>query len=552
MTNILFVNIPSLPWDELKLYAQQKNSIYTPFVMPMSILYLSASIKAKFGNRQEVQILDYNAHTDKIKNYSDNPEKFFSGLATQLIKFEPEIISITLNFACAYKSFLLCARELRIKYPKSIIIVGGIQASNTVHHLIKNPDIDYIICGEGEIAFPDCIEAYENGKTMYTIKGIYSKEKVPDKKPIITDMVENLDTIPYPDWDILDMNKYLRAGRMQTTHDINMKTATIITSRGCPFHCTFCSSHTIHGRKIRNRSVENVMGEIIELNRRYGIKMITFEDDLFTSDKKRTMEILSKIKQLNIEKLHIECPNVLSINTIDADILDLMVDCGLVVTNFALESGSAFTQKYIIKKHVNLEKAHILVNYLRQNHPKIYIRCMLLFGFPHETKELMLESLEFAKTLDLDWVAFAPATPLPGSEMYTQFIEMGVIQDTPEMWEKCHFGLGSRDFDTPEISARDLNEFIYQANLEVNFKNNHNMITGKYSRAIEQFETIVKHYEYHIIAWFSLLYCYKKLQDIQGVERAENQIKSLLESDERAIEMYQKYPQFIPHYDEVN
>jgi len=546
MTNVLFICIPSLPWDELKRYVMQKNTLYTPLVMPMCILYLSSSVKAKFGEKHNIQLLDYRQHINKIKNFSEIPEKFFSGVAKDLVKFEPEIISITLNFACAYQTFVHCVKELRSMYPYSNIIAGGIQASNTVNHLIKNPDIDYVMCGEGEIAFPECVNAYQRRRMLTTIKGVYSKDKVPDKHPVITDMVENIDTIPYPDWDILDMDLYSHAGRMQTTQNFNMKVATVLTSRGCPFQCTFCSSHTIHGRKTRNRSVENVLGEIIELNKRYGINMITFEDDLFTSNKKRTIKILSQIKLLNIKNFHIEFPNVLSINTTDTDILDLMVDCGLVVTNFALESGSEYTQKYIIKKNVNLKKAHILVNHLRQNHPEVFIRCMLLLGFPHETKKLMQESIDFTKTLALDWVAFNPATPLPGSEMYDQFIDMGVIQDTPETWDNCHFGLGSRDFDTPEISANDLNEYIYRANLDVNFKNNHNLLTGNYSRAIEQFERIIKLYEFHIIAWYSILYCYKKLYNTEGIQKAENQIKSLLESDERAIEMYKKYPQYIP------
>jgi radical SAM superfamily enzyme YgiQ (UPF0313 family) len=546
MTNILFVNIPAIPWNELKLYSTHKNTIYSPLAMPMGLLYLSACVKAKFGNQHKVQLLDYRANLDKILNYSDTPKIFFSGLATELVKFEPDIISITLNFACAYQTFVYCVQELKRTYPHSCIIVGGIQASNTVEHLITNQNIDYVMCGEGEIAFPQCVSTYEKIKNLTEIKGVYSKDKLPGKKRVITDMVEDLDTIPYPDWDILDMDVYICGGRQQGSGDSSIRTATVITSRGCPFKCTFCSSHTIHGRKTRTRSVENVIGEIKELNKSFGINLITFEDDLITSNKKRTIEIFSTLKQLKFKNFKIEFPDILSINTTDNEVLDIMVENGLSVAIFALESGSSYTQKHIIKKNVNLEKTHAIVNHLRNNHPEVIIRCMLLFGFPHETKELMQESLSYAKTLALDWVAFNPATPLPGSEMYDQFIEMGAIKDIPETWERCHFGVGSRNFDTPEMSAAELNEFIYMANLDVNFKNNYNIRSGNFSRALQQFEGIVKKYNFHIIAWYSILYCYKKINDTKNVELTEKIIKKILESDERAITMYEKYGQYIP------
>jgi anaerobic magnesium-protoporphyrin IX monomethyl ester cyclase len=546
MTNILFVNIPATSLNGIEQFATSKNIDRLPIVMPLGILYLSASAKFNCKNQNNFQLLDYCADYDKIKNYADNPKKFFIDLAIEKVTVQPEIISITLNFACMYDTFLFCVNELKRLFPNSCIIVGGIQASNTVNHLIKICNIDYVMCGEGEIAFPQCIDQYQSGISLNEIKGVYSRDKIPDKKIITTDFIENLDMIPYPDWDILDMDIYSKT-KTGWTHetDVNTMVASVITSRGCIFHCTFCSAHTIHGRKMRGRSIENVISEIKELNKKYGINGFTFIDDLITYDKKRMIDLMVSLKKLDIENLKIEFPNALSINTTDSDTIDLMERSGVSTIILALESGSSYTQKYIIKKNVNFDKTNIITNYIRKNHPNIDLRCNILFGFPHETKQLMQESLDFVKTLPLDWVRFFAAVPLPGSEMYQQFIEMGAIQDSPENWERVHFGFGSRAFDTPEISAEELNEFIYQANLDLNFKNNYNVRTGNISRALHHFKEIVKIYDFQIICWYSILNCYTKLNDAEGVKITETKIDQLLKSDERAIEMYEKYQQYI-------
>jgi anaerobic magnesium-protoporphyrin IX monomethyl ester cyclase len=549
MTDILFVNIPAAPLKTIEESAQSKSTYYLPIVMPLGLLYLSASAKANCKNNHHFQVLDYCAELDKIKNYPENFKQFFIDLAKERIVGNPDIISITLNFALMYDTFVFCIDVLKESYPRSCIIVGGTQASNTVHHLIKNPNIDYVMCGEGEIAFPQFIDNYPSEDLLTGIKGVYSRNKIPDKEIIMTDFVEDINTIPYPDWGILDMDAYTTT-KIGWTHETDeaqeSRVASILTERGCFFHCTFCSAHTIHGRKIRGRTIENVIGEIKELNARYGVNRFTFADDLVTYDKKRLINLLALMKKLDILNFKIEFPGSLSINTTDNDIIDLMAECKVKTIILALESGSQYTQKHIIKKNVNFDKAISLSKYIREAHPELILRCNLLFGFPYETKELMQESLDFVKTLPLDWVYFYTASPLPGSEMYWQFVESGAIQDSPETWGRVHFGFGSRVFDTPEISAEELNEFIYRANLDVNFKNNYNMRTGNISRALYLFKEIVKIYDFHIVCWHMILDCYKKLNDTEGMKNTQTKIDQLLKSDQQAIEMYKKYPQYIP------
>jgi hypothetical protein len=200
----------------------------------------------------------------------------------------------------------------------------------------------------------------------------------------------------------------------------------------------------------------------------------------------------------------------------------------------------------ILKKNVNLKKARSIIKYVKNKYPEIIVRCIFIFGFPHETLALMRESINYAKSLDIDWTIINTATPLPGSEMFKQYVEMGVITDSPKTWNKCHYGFGSRWFDTPEHSAKELNNFIYLANLDVNFKNNYNIRHGNFYKALQQFEGIVLLYDFHIIGWYCILFCYEKLGDTAGIIITKNKIKQLLESDERAITMYQKYRQFIP------
>ena len=310
-----------------------------------------------------------------------------------------------------------------------------------------------------------------------------------------------------------------------------------MTTRGCPYRCTFCSSFTVHGRSMRYRTDENVLAEVQALYDTYGVNLIIPEDDLFTVNRKRVISLLTALKGLNLPDFEMQFPSALSINTLDEEVLDSLIGAGMKICVLAVESGSTYTQRHIIKKNCNLEKAKSHVAYLKKK--GIMVRCYFIFGFPAETKELMRESIDFAKELAADWSTMNIAAPLVGTEMYRQFVEMGVIEDNLETWSEAFFG--SREFDTEEITADELNELAYRANLEINFLNNPSLVSGNYEKAIDIFDDILGSHPFHLVAIDCLIKCHQGLGNFDTVQALKERSLVLLKTDERARDMFIKY-----------
>ena len=165
-------------------------------------------------------------------------------------------------------------------------------------------------------------------------------------------------------------------------------------------------------------------------------------------------------------------------------------------------------------------------------------------GFPRETKEHLRETIEYAKELGADWNDFFIATPLPGSEMCTEFVELGCIPNDIELLSLGYYS--KRVFDTEEITANELIELVYRANLECNFIHNINMVEKRWEEAIKVFEPIAAKYPFHIVGWHCIMMCKKALGREDDFLDINNKIKDLIKTDQRAAQMYQKYSDLLP------
>lgn len=535
--NVLFVNLPSVPFKSILESFDGTTRVVQPLSMPMGILYLSSYIK-KYNHLGKIAMLDYVLHLAEISNYRDVND-YILKIAKNNIDFVPDVLAFSLIFSTSQPFFNASASILKNIWPKAIVVVGGVHATNCTKQLLQNKNVDFVIRGEGEIAFSEFIRQYSYAKPI-CVTGIYYKEDFYSTTlPKLSKHVENLDSIPFPDWGIINMESYVNArGRKKNIgSSMNRRVATIMTSRGCPFRCTFCSSHTVHGRKVRFRSVDNVIEEIKLIYKLYGVNLFIPEDDLFTANRNRVINLLAILKDLQIPNIELQFPNALSVNTLDTRVLDALINAGMRVASLAIESGSEYVQKYIIKKNCNLNKAKELVTYLKSK--GIIVRCYYILGFPHETKEQMLETIGYAKELGADWSLFNIAVPLIGSEMYDQFVLMGCIQNEIDIWSEAFYQ--ERVFDTPEVTAVELKKIAYRANLEVNFINNINLMNGNFNRALELFNDIVTTYPFHIIGWYCVAKCYDGLGNMEQVLQINKKIRVLIESDERASEMFNNH-----------
>jgi radical SAM superfamily enzyme YgiQ (UPF0313 family) len=462
---------------------------------------------------------------------------------------KPDIFAFSMMFSSSHRFQKRALELLHELWPDAITIAGGNHATNNVPLLLDDTPLDFVARGEAEIAFAEFVGQIAAGKQP-DVMGIFSREKFQaanGNAVELCEMPQDLDALGFQDWDLIDMETYvsgIRSRKRRMGDSTEKRTASIFTSRGCPFRCTFCASHTVHGRKMRYHSTEYVLEEMRLLNERYGINLYIPEDDLFTVNKSRIVPLLNAISGLNVPGMEMQFPNALSVNTLDEEVLDALIDAGMRICTLAVESGSQYVQVNVIKKRANLDRARMLVNYLKSR--DIFVRCYFILGFPGETKDQMRETIDFARSLGADWIAIFAAVPLPGTEMFHQFREMGVIEDEESAWSTLYT---QRIFDTPEITAAELNELVYRANLDINFVNNPNRSEGRYERAIELFEDVVLKFPFHVVGHCCVMECMEALGRHDEAAALRQHIAHLIATDERAREMYQKYPDFMPRLD---
>lgn len=257
------------------------------------------------------------------------------------------------------------------------------------------------------------------------------------------------------------------------------------------------------------------------------------DDNLFP--KKNALDLFHEISKLSIPNLEIILQNT-GVNYTDEEIIDAMYMAHVDYIGFAIESGSHEMQKKIRKK-CDLNKATRLINYSKSK--GMEVRAFYIIGFPDETVDQMNETIEFAKRAGTDWATINVAIPLVGSEMYTQFLEMGVIEEGPLAWNLRN--LRSRNFDTKEISAKEIVELAYRSSLAINFVNSALLNRKDLSKAKKIFMNFIEVFPFHIFAWANFYKIFESEENEDELDRILKTITQLIQSNNSSKDMYKKY-----------
>jgi radical SAM superfamily enzyme YgiQ (UPF0313 family) len=268
-------------------------------------------------------------------------------------------------------------------------------------------------------------------------------------------LIEDLDTIPFPARHIVKTNGY-RAAIYSGD-----KCTAMVSSRGCPHQCTFCVwPNTLYGHRFRARSAKNVVDEMEEVEKKYGIDEVYFDDDTFTINRKRVMEICRLIRERD---LHVSWIVQARVDTVDREVLMAMRDAGCHYILFGIESGSP-EMLARMKKRITLDKAREAIRLC--NELGIKSQAFFLFGIPGETKETIQQSIDFAKELGASTVQFAVAIPQPGSPLYEECTENGwLIYDSWEDFAACQAMI-----ETPQLSREETEAARIRAYREYYFR----------------------------------------------------------------------------------
>lgn len=299
---------------------------------------------------------------------------------------------------------------IREELPGVSITLGGPWPSANPQESIEKLGADYVVVGEGELVFPELIDAIGNGRPTDSIPGtaslVYGKVKVNPGR-LLTDT--ELNNLPLPAWDLLDHSLY---AKMPSFACVGCRPyITIITSRGCPFKCAYC--HQTMGKVFRKRSAESVLTEMEELRFKYGFKEFEIADDCFNLDRERMYAILKGVRdRLGDVKLHF--PNGVRSDIIEPEDMALFKQAGTVSIAFAIETSSPRLQK-VIRKNLNLDKAAAAINASVQE--GIYTVGYFMIGFPTETYEEASATVEFAARSALHCATFMFVTPFAGTDL---------------------------------------------------------------------------------------------------------------------------------------
>ncbi len=377
---------------------------------PMGLLYLASCLR-KAGDHQ-AKIIDARLLELSPKETLDEARDF-----------DPDVVgitSLTMEGPVAHQIAALCKE----RWPNCTVILGGPYTTSDPEKAGGDPNIDFCFQGEAELSFTEWLKAQMDGTDVSQIAGLSYRAGGRVHTNPRADFVENLDDIPFPAWDLADLDKYWEKRflvyrgmnpHMKGNHGVPM-----VTSRGCPYRCNYC--HNIFGKKVRQRSIQNVIEELILLKEKYGVDEIEIIDDIFNLDIPRAKAFFRAVidKKLNMS---FSFPNGLRSDSFDEELLDLMKEGGAYRLIFAIESGSKRIQK-LIRKNLNLEKAR--ANIEMANKKGLFLGGFFMMGFPDEAEEEVQETINFALKSPLHTALFFILTPFPGTDVWTQAVQAGM------------------------------------------------------------------------------------------------------------------------------
>jgi len=323
--------------------------------------------------------------------------------------------------------YVRAAKEMGIK-----TCLGGPHVSALTQRSLIESGADFILVGEADHSIVELADALEKGGDLSKIDGLAYWEKGKIRINPARKLIADLDSLPFPDWVQLNPNQYPYA-----PHGAFVKrfpVAPIVTTRGCPFNCSFCASKCVWLRILRFRNPKKVVDEIEMLYTKYGVREIHIEDDNFTSNRKHAEEVCKEIIRRKLD-ITWACPNGVRIDFLDRELLKLMKKSGCYLLALGIESGNqAILDK--MEKHLDLSKVPGILRMIHE--VGIETWGFFILGLPGETKQTIMQTIRFAKENEFDRAQFGILTPLPGSTIF-------------EEWAK-----GKTDFDWKKFNFYDL------------------------------------------------------------------------------------------------
>ena len=427
--------------------------------VPLGIGYIAATLE-KAG--YDVRMLDaFVEGWDREARVT--PEMLRVGLPFEEIKeiiaaHGSDVVGITSMFTMQRKNAHRVAAISKEVNPSTIVIMGGAHPTAAPEEVLEDPNVDAIVLGEGDDSIVPLLQAIETGADLRPLDGVGFRDNagniiVNQKK----NQVSDLDSIPFPARHLLPMEKYFAAGVRHGGPGHGKRATSMITTRGCPYYCNFCTAFKVFTRKPRIRSVANVMAEITELVTKWGVDELYFEDDQFLAKQKHTEDLLDAMIASGYN-LTWDTPNGISAWILNERVLTKMKAAGCYRVNLAIESGNQWVLDNIINKPVKVNKIPELVELIRKLDmtPGTFIVAGNIGEKGVETKEQIRDSFRLVRNLGI-WPFVSYLTPYPGSEVLEVAKRHGYL--IPDFdWD--NLAIQRRNITTPEWTPDELRDLV--------------------------------------------------------------------------------------------
>ncbi|MBI2263680.1 MAG: B12-binding domain-containing radical SAM protein, partial [Armatimonadetes bacterium] len=428
---------------------------YDSRFFPVGLSYIGAVLKEK---GHEVAIYDVDRERDDsgdlnlseeyarlaqyVREVNDDNHDIWKTMARVIQDHDPDIVgitSMTMKFASVVKTADL-SKKVRPDVP---VIVGGPHAGDWPEICFQSSSIDFCVSGEGEETISELVEAIGKGQTDFRgIPGVSFRREgaviLREQSPFITD----LDRSPYPGRALLlNQDRY-------SSEDMGV----VMTSRGCPYKCGFCS----HPPRVRYRNLDQVISEIKDTRDKYGTRQFALKDDSFTVHRKRTVQFCETLIR---EKLDISWECTTRVNLIDDELLDIMQRANCNTIKVGIETGSERILKEV-NKGVTFEQMRKAAGLL--NRHGFFWSAYFMYGLPTETRADMMKTLEFMKELNPPYAGLGLYAPMPNTQLWDSGLALGLVD--PDIRMAHFFETNPKDYFFKDYRKRvvsmEYDEFV--------------------------------------------------------------------------------------------
>jgi radical SAM superfamily enzyme YgiQ (UPF0313 family) len=429
---------------------------------PIGLAYLAASLQTynheveildcQTGKKRSIPIPSELSYLQDFYPFDDrSPFKLYSGyyhfgiswdeIRKKVEDSKADVFGISSSFTPYHGEALQIARIIKEWDRKKVVVMGGAHVSCDPEGVLKSPFIDYVVLGEGEYRLPLLLKQIEEGKggNVRGIDGIGYRVNGEVRINPLKTFVEDLDRLPHPARELLNLDRY-RIKKKRSTM--------IITSRGCPHGCAYCSTHLVMGASFRMRSPEGILQEMMECQRQYGTEIYDIEDDNFTYNEERAKKIMRLIIETFGEgNLDLSAMNGISFASLDEELLRLMKKAGFKTINLSFVSTNPFTTKGMGRPKGTTYFDKILEGAQRVG---LQVIAYAIFGMPGQTIKEMVDTLIYLMERR---VLIGPSVyyPTPGTHLFKRCKGEDVLPLHPSQWRSTAFPIETKDFNRLDL-----------------------------------------------------------------------------------------------------